>query len=38
MWQVITTTAPDDLQIVQADSLNDLMVKYPEVLYAKRIG
>ena len=38
MWQIITTTALDDVQIVQADSLIDLIMRYPETIYAKQIN
>lgn len=38
MWHIITEDAPDDLQTVNADSLVDLMAKYPGVLYARQIG
>jgi hypothetical protein len=36
MYEIITT-ASSEIQIVYADSLEDLVRKYPEAIYAKQI-
>ena len=37
MWEIITETATDTIQIVYASDLFELMAKYPETIYCKQI-
>lgn len=38
MFEIITEEAPDEIQVVRADDLFDLVRRYPSVLYVKQIG